>query len=65
MFFSIFIPHFFPSVLDNINLVFANLFILLALVDYFPSVPKGSKEKYSMLHCGFVAALFHFGLFFI
>jgi hypothetical protein len=61
-FFLLFIPH--PSVLDNINLVF-NLFILLALVDYFPFSPKSFKEKNSMLHCGSLAALFHFGLFFI
>jgi hypothetical protein len=53
---------FFPSLLDNINLVFANLFILLALRRLLSLQSlKSSKEKiFDASLWIFVAALFHF-----
>lgn len=53
---------FFPSVLDNINLIFANLFILLALRRLLSlQSPKASKEKiFDASLWIFVASLFHF-----
>ncbi|WP_339919253.1 DUF6427 family protein [uncultured Flavobacterium sp.] len=53
---------FFPSVLDNINLVFANFFILLALRRLLSLQSlKASKEKiFDASLWIFVAALFHF-----
>jgi hypothetical protein len=53
---------FFPSVLDNINLVFANLFILLALRRLLSLQSlKSSKEKiFDASLWIFVATLFHF-----
>jgi amino acid permease len=64
IFFYFFISPFFP-VLDNINLVFANLFILLALRRLIFS-PKSFKEKIFDAFMDFVAAFISFfGLFFI
>lgn len=53
---------FFPSVLDNINLIFANFFILLALRRLLSLQSlKASKEKiFDASFWIFVAALFHF-----
>ncbi|NGY36675.1 hypothetical protein FQU23_004015 [Flavobacterium sp. XN-5] len=53
---------FFPSVLDNVNLMFANLFILLALRRLLSlQSPKASKEKiFDASLWIFVASLFHF-----
>ena len=53
---------FFPSVLDNFNLIFANLFILLALRRLFSLQSlKASKEKiFDASLWIFVASLFHF-----
>jgi hypothetical protein len=67
VFFIFLLIVFFPSVLDNVNLVVANFFILLAFRRLISLQSlKASKEKILMLRFGLLLLLyFNFGVFFI
>lgn len=64
LFFLLFLL-FFPSLLDNPNMLLSNLFILLALRRLISlHSPKASKRRFSMRRCGFsLHRCFIFGRF--